>query len=181
MWNIRPIQAVSNLPTVEPLAGGRVEPTVCTAASAGSSQSSIGKGWVIKGEITGSEPLFIDGCVEGTINLPGGLVTLGRNGLVTATISAGDVVVSGAVFGNVTASNRLEVRAEGAVTGNVTASRLCIEEGAFFHGGVNTASDESKAAAMTGAPAHGMGTEKTHLVAPQKVVKLRAQPLPMSA
>jgi len=96
MWNIRPIQASSDSPAPEVVSRERVEPMTCAAAST-VSQSSIGKGWVIKGEITGTEPLFIDCCVEGTIDLPGGLVTMGRNGQVSATISAGDIVVLGSV------------------------------------------------------------------------------------
>jgi cytoskeletal protein CcmA (bactofilin family) len=171
MWNIRPIQTPSNSPAPEVVNRERVEPITFAAASA-DSQSSIGKGWVIKGEITGTEPLFIDGCVEGTINLPGGLVTLGRNGQVTASISAGDIVVLGNCSGDITASNRLEVRAQGIVTGNITASRLSIEDGAYLRSSVNIAHDESNLAATTG---------KTHLVAPQKVAKLRAEPLPMTA
>jgi cytoskeletal protein CcmA (bactofilin family) len=151
----------------------------CAAAST-VSQSSIGKGWVIKGEITGTEPLFIDCCVEGTIDLPGGLVTLGRNGQVSATISAGDIVVLGSVSGDITATNRLEVRAAGVVTGNVTASRLSIEEGAYLQSSVNIARDESKKTATTGSTADAKAG-KTHLVGPQKVEKLPTELLPMTA
>src|SRR5215468_3373179 len=69
-------------------------------------QASIGKSLVIKGEVTGSESLYIDGRVEGSINLPGNRVTIGRNGVVSANISAREIVVLGKVRGNMTASDR---------------------------------------------------------------------------
>ena len=65
-------------------------------------QATIGKGLFIKGEINGSESLFIDGKVEGSISLPGNRVTVGRNGQVSASITAREIVVLGKVRGNVT-------------------------------------------------------------------------------
>src|SRR5215471_21686026 len=67
-------------------------------------QATIGKSLVIKGEVSGSESLYIDGRVEGTINLPGNRVTIGRNGQVQANINAKEVVILGKVKGNITAS-----------------------------------------------------------------------------
>jgi cytoskeletal protein CcmA (bactofilin family) len=92
---------------------------------------------VIKGDITGSEPLYIDGRVEGTINFSGSRVTIGRNGVVTANISAREVVVLGKVRGNLTASDRVDIRSDGSLTGDVTSARISIEEGAFFKGGID--------------------------------------------
>src|SRR3984957_9963205 len=83
-----------------------------TPAPAGE-QATIGKGLFIKGEITGSESLFIDGKVEGSINIPGNRVTVGRNGQVSANISAREIVVLGKVRGNVSATDRVDIRAEG--------------------------------------------------------------------
>ncbi len=180
MWNIRRIETPSNSPVLEAVHPERVEPITLTSAST-CNQSTIGKGWVIKGEITGTESVFIDGCVEGTINLPGNLVTLGPNSQVTATISARNVVVRGSVQGEVVASNRLEIRAEGAVTGTVNAARLCIEEGAFINCGVNNLLEESGPAVKTGSAANPMGTSKTHLVGPSKAAKVLTEQLPMSA
>jgi len=97
-------------------------------------QANIGKGMILKGEITGSEPLFIDGCVEGSIDLPGSLVTIGRNAHVTATISAHDVVIMGTVIGNIVASNRLDIRAQANVTGDAIAVRMTLEQGASIKG-----------------------------------------------
>jgi cytoskeletal protein CcmA (bactofilin family) len=100
-------------------------------------QATLGKSLVIKGEVTGSESLYIDGRVEGSINLPGNRVTVGRNGVVSANISAREVVVLGKVKGNMTASDRVDIRGEGSLTGDVVAQRISIEDGAYFKGGID--------------------------------------------
>ena len=100
-------------------------------------QATIGKSLVIKGEVTGSEALYIDGRVEGAINLPGHSVTVGRNGQVQANISAKEVVILGKVKGNVTASDRVDIRNEGSLTGDVVCQRISIEDGAYFKGGID--------------------------------------------
>jgi cytoskeletal protein CcmA (bactofilin family) len=107
------------------------------SAAASGEQATIGKSLVIKGEVTGSESLYIDGKVEGSISLPGNRVTVGRNGQVAANISAREIVVLGKVRGNVTASDRVDIRSEGSLTGDVTAQRISIEDGAFFKGGID--------------------------------------------
>src|SRR6476620_7591506 len=100
-------------------------------------QATIGKSLVIKGEVTGSESLYIDGRVEGSINLAGNRVTIGRNGVVAAHINAREIVVLGKVRGNLTASDRVDIRNDGSLTGDVIAARISIEDGAFFKGGID--------------------------------------------
>jgi len=100
-------------------------------------QATLGKSLVIKGEVTGSESLYIDGRVEGSINLPGNRVTVGRNGVVAANISAREIVVVGKVRGNLTASDRVDIRNEGSLTGDIIAQRISIEDGAYFKGGID--------------------------------------------
>jgi cytoskeletal protein CcmA (bactofilin family) len=100
-------------------------------------QATIGKSLVVKGEVSGSESLYIDGKVEGAINLPGNRVTVGRNGQVAANISAREIVVLGKVRGNCQASDRVDIRSEGSLTGDVIAARISIEDGAFFKGGID--------------------------------------------
>ena len=95
------------------------------------------KSLVIKGEVTGSESLYIDGRVEGSINLSGNRVTVGRNGVVSANINAREIVVLGKVRGNLTASDRVDIRSDGSLTGDVVAARISIEDGAFFKGGID--------------------------------------------
>ncbi len=104
------------------------------SAITGSDRSNIGKMLKFVGQITASEPLYIDGNIEGTINLPGHRVTVGLNGHVNATISAAEIVVLGTVIGNVSATDRVEIRAEGALTGDISTARIRIEEGALFNG-----------------------------------------------
>src|SRR5690349_9791540 len=100
-------------------------------------QATIGKSLVIKGEVTGSESLYIDGRVEGAINLPGNRVTVGRNGQVQANINAKEVVVLGKAKGNVTASDRVDIRNEGSLGGDVICQRISIEDGAWFKGSID--------------------------------------------
>jgi cytoskeletal protein CcmA (bactofilin family) len=100
-------------------------------------QATIGKSLVIKGEVSGSEALYVDGRVEGTINLAGNRLTVGRNGQVHANVNAKEVVILGKVKGNVTATDRVDIRNEGSLTGDVVCQRISIEDGAYFKGGID--------------------------------------------
>jgi cytoskeletal protein CcmA (bactofilin family) len=112
-------------------------PKPMSSATAVSDQATIGKSLVIKGEVTGSESLYIDGRVEGSIHLPGNRVTVGRNGVIAANITAREAVILGKVRGNVSATDRVDIRNEGSLTGDVIAQRISIEDGAFFKGGID--------------------------------------------
>jgi len=107
-------------------------------------QANIGRTLVIKGEVTGAEALFIDGRVEGTISFPENRVTIGRNGNVTANITAKEVVIMGKVKGNVECEDRLDIRSEGSVTGDVSTVRISVEDGAVLKGGIQVRSVEPK-------------------------------------
>jgi cytoskeletal protein CcmA (bactofilin family) len=128
------------------------EPPGRAPAPAGD-QATVGKGLFIKGEISGSESLFVDGKVEGSINLPGNRVTVGRNGQVAANITAREIVVLGKVRGNVIASDRVDIRAEGSLSGDVAAARISIEDGAFFKGGIDIRKPDVKQASTQPPPA----------------------------
>ena len=128
-------------------------------------QATIGKSLVIKGEVTGSESLYIDGRVEGSINLSGNRVTVGRNGVVSANINAREIVVLGKVRGNLTASDRVDIRSDGSLTGDVVAARISIEDGAFFKGGIDIRKagqkpngEEVKASAETASGSPGISS-----------------------
>jgi len=112
-------------------------PRPATATTTTADQATIGKSLVIKGEVTGSESLYIDGRVEGSISLAGNRVTIGRNGVVAANINAREIVVLGKVRGNLTASDRVDIRSDGSLTGDVVAARISIEDGAYFKGGID--------------------------------------------
>jgi cytoskeletal protein CcmA (bactofilin family) len=107
-------------------------------------QANIGRTLVIKGEVTGAESLFIDGRVEGTISFPENRVTIGRNGNVTANITAKEVVIMGKVKGNVECEDRLDIRSEGVLAGDVITHRISVEEGAILKGGVEVRNPEKK-------------------------------------
>ncbi|MGC9159589.1 MAG: bactofilin family protein [Terracidiphilus sp.] len=138
-----------------------VEPAHRAAAPAGD-QATIGKGLFVKGEITGSESLFIDGKVEGSINLPGNRVTIGRNGQVASSITAREIVILGKVRGNIFASDRVDIRAEGSLTGDVTAARISIEDGAFFKGGIDIRKPDTRPGAPVAVPATVPAAAEAH-------------------
>jgi cytoskeletal protein CcmA (bactofilin family) len=98
---------------------------------------NIGKSVVIKGELNGSEDLTIEGRVEGTIDLRENVLTIGPNGKIKAQVFAKTVVVLGAVTGNITASEKIDIRDGGTVEGDLAAPRVGISEGAHFRGSVD--------------------------------------------
>src|ERR1700674_2982079 len=133
----RPTMPAPSAPamTANEPAAAAPRPAMTTTTTA--DQATIGKSLVIKGEVTGSESLYIDGRVEGSISLAGNRVTIGRNGVVAANINAREIVVLGKVRGNLTASDRVDIRSDGSLTGDVVAARISIEDGAFFKGGID--------------------------------------------
>ena len=98
---------------------------------------NIGKSVVIKGELNGSEDLTIEGQVEGKIELKDHALTIGPNGKIKAQIFAKSVIVLGEVNGNVTASEKVDIRDGGSVDGDIVSPRVAIAEGAHFRGSVD--------------------------------------------
>ena len=107
-------------------------------------QATIGRSLVIKGEVSGTESLYIDGRIEGKVSLPDNRVTIGRNGSVQANITAREVVVMGKVIGNIECTDRFDIRNEGSVTGDVTTARISVEDGAVLKGGIQVKSGQQK-------------------------------------
>lgn len=137
---------------------------------------NIGKSVIIKGELSGSEDLTIEGQVEGKIELRQNVLTIGPNGKIKAQVFAKAVIVHGEVHGNIAATERVDIRDNGSVEGDLSAPRVAIADGAHFRGGIDMqrtgaakpaaevkAPTEAKvadvkpaaAAAAAGAPAHG--------------------------
>jgi len=106
----------------------------------------IGKSVVIKGELSGSEDLLVDGVVEGTIELPANALILGPNGQARAKLNAKSVTVQGKVEGNIRATERVELRKSAVVVGDIVTQRIAIEEGAYFKGKIDIHSEAAKAA-----------------------------------
>ena len=98
--------------------------------------AQIGKSVVIKGDLSGSEDLYVDGRVEGSIALKSNSLTVGPHGEVKASVEAKGVVVQGKLEGNVQASEQVELRKSAVVTGDISARRISIEEGAYLKGKV---------------------------------------------
>lgn len=115
----------------------------------------IGKSVIIKGELSGSEDLYIDGQVEGSIELSGNQLVIGPNGQVRANVNAKGVIVKGKIDGNIRATDRVELTKSAIAVGDVVSKRIAIEEGAYLKGKVDIQRDgvkaESAAAAASGA------------------------------
>jgi cytoskeletal protein CcmA (bactofilin family) len=98
---------------------------------------NIGKSIVIKGELNGSEDLTIEGQVEGKIELRQNVLTIGPNGRIKAQVFAKSVIILGEVTGNVTATEKVDIRDNGSVDGDIAAPRVAIAEGAHFRGSID--------------------------------------------
>ncbi len=108
--------------------------------------AQIGKSVVVKGELSGSEDLYVDGQVEGSISLKNNSLTVGPHGQIKATVEAKGIVVQGKLEGNVLATEKVELRKSAMVTGDITTQRIAIEEGAYLKGKVDIQGRAEKAA-----------------------------------
>lgn len=108
---------------------------------------NIGKSVVIKGELNGSEDLMIEGQVEGKIELRQNVLTIGPNAKIKAQVFAKSVVILGEVTGNVSATDKVDIRDNGSVDGDIAAPRVAIAEGAHFRGSIDMQRTAEKAAA----------------------------------
>ncbi len=137
-------------------------------------QATIGRSVIIKGDISGSEPLYIDGRVEGTINFTDSRVTIGRNAVIVANVSAKEVVVMGTVTGNIHCTDRLDIRSEATVTGDVVTPRVCIEDGALVKGSVEVRTEKRQAQAHNEKPQMQAKPVEPAKPEPQKVAAASA-------
>jgi cytoskeletal protein CcmA (bactofilin family) len=101
------------------------------------SMGNIGKSVIIKGELSGSEDLTIEGQVEGKIELKDNVLTIGTNGKIKAQVFAKTVIVLGEVIGNITSSEKVDIRDHGSVDGDITSPKVAIAEGAHFRGAID--------------------------------------------
>ena len=142
MWkrdeSVKPAAPPAPTPAAAPSAPAGAAPTASEPrAQFGRDMVNIGKSVVIKGELSGSEDLTIEGHVEGRIDLKGNVLTIGPNGKIKAEVFAKAVVVLGEVTGNVTASEKVDIRDNGSVDGDIASPRVAIAEGAHFRGSVD--------------------------------------------
>jgi cytoskeletal protein CcmA (bactofilin family) len=108
-----------------------------TPETARGEMANLGKSVVIKGELSGSEDLYIDGQVEGAIELQGNRLTIGPNGKIKANVNARSAVIQGKLEGNIRASDRVDLKQTAVVMGDIATQRISIEDGAYFKGGVD--------------------------------------------
>ena len=113
---------------------------------------NIGKSVIIKGELNGSEDLTIEGQVEGKIELRQNVLTIGPNGKIKAQVFAKAVIILGEVTGNVTATEKVDIRDNGSVDGDIAAPRVAIAEGAHFRGSIDMQRTGRERAARTRPP-----------------------------
>ena len=144
MWkrdkSVKP--ATPSAPPAPAAAGAPAAPVAAAAPSeprthVGRDNVNVGKSVVIKGELSGSEDLTIEGHVEGRIDLKDNVLTIGANGKIKAEVLAKAVIVLGEVQGNVTASEKVDIRDNGSVDGDIASRRVAIAEGAHFRGSVD--------------------------------------------
>ena len=107
-----------------------------------SEMAHIGKSVIIRGELSGSEDLYLDGEVEGNIALMDHNLIVGPNGRVRANIVAKEVVVHGKVDGNVQGHDRVELKKSAVLSGDISTQRIVIEDGAFFKGAIDIRKDK---------------------------------------
>jgi len=113
----------------------------------------IGKSVIIKGELSGSEDLYVDGQVEGSIELSGNRLIVGPHGQVRANVNAKGVIIQGKLDGNIRASERAELTKSAIAVGDIVTQRIAIEEGAYFKGKVDIQKDTAKTEGARPAPA----------------------------
>jgi cytoskeletal protein CcmA (bactofilin family) len=116
-------------------------------SSSARSSARLGASLAIKGHITGSEDLQIDGKVDGPISLHGHELTVGSTAVLHSEIHAGELIVSGKVVGNVHARGRVDIKKDGSIIGDITSARISIEDGAHFKGRIEIDPAKSQAAA----------------------------------
>jgi len=136
-----PVEAKKEATTLSSMPVGRVEPETSRGGSA-----TIGKAVKIAGQIYSREDLYVDGDVEGTIELMDHKLTIGPNGKVHAGVKAREVVALGVIQGNVEASERIEIRKDAKLVGDIKTARIVIEDGAYFKGSIDIVKSEPKVA-----------------------------------
>jgi cytoskeletal protein CcmA (bactofilin family) len=145
MWKrdeaVRPAGPTAGTPAAPPATPAPAPTPVSTRSEevrpAARDMVNIGKSVVIKGELNGSEDLTVEGHVEGKIELRDHVLTIGPNGRIKAEVFAKSVIVLGEVTGNVTASEKVDIRDNGSVDGDIISPRVAIAEGAHFRGSVD--------------------------------------------
>jgi cytoskeletal protein CcmA (bactofilin family) len=159
MWNRKKEEEFAPRPSIAPTASSPARegipmnpiPARSHEADAGRT-ASVGKSVVLKGQLFSREDLYIDGEVEGSVEMPEHRLTVGPNGKVIAGIRARDIVVLGTIHGNVEAGDKIEIRKDAKLVGDIKTARIVIEDGAYFKGSIDISKPEAKAPQRVAAP-----------------------------
>ncbi|MCW5976945.1 MAG: polymer-forming cytoskeletal protein [Bryobacteraceae bacterium] len=119
----------------------------------GGGAAAVGKSVIVKGQIFSREDLYVDGEVEGSIEVQEHRLTVGPNGKVHANVIAREIIVQGTVHGNMEAGDKIEIRKEAKLVGDIITSRIVIEDGAYFKGSIDIARQETPKPAPAPRPA----------------------------
>ena len=131
---------------ISPALGPANAKQLSSSPASPSGVASLSPGIRIKGEITGSEDLFIDGNVEGKVTFRNAVLTVGPNANVKADIDAREIVIRGRVEGKLDGSERVQIGNTAKVIGDIRSSRIAIEDGAEFRGKVEAGKAPSRSA-----------------------------------
>jgi cytoskeletal protein CcmA (bactofilin family) len=131
--------------------------------------ASIGKAVKIVGQIFSKEDLYVDGDLEGTVELLEHKLTIGPNGNVHAGIKAREVVALGTIQGNVEAADKIEIRKDARLVGDIRTARILIEDGAYFKGSIDIIKPEPARAAVKPQPAAPAAAPPAQAVAAAEV------------
>jgi len=177
MWKSRPDEKSASVPPAQPSL--TPSPAVTSAVPAKETIKSsdpfrvdaahIGKSVLIKGELSGSEDLYLDGEVEGTIELREHSLVIGPNGRIRANIVARELILHGKVEGNVQAGERVELKKSSTLLGDVSTQRVVIEDGAFFKGAIDIPK-ETRTEARKVINAHAGGSSSLSVTTPPALV-----------
>ena len=153
MWTKQQTATATDAPAAPPVqaATSPVVPFAAPSTRLGNASvretARLGASLAIKGHITGTEDLRIDGKVEGPISLRGHELTVGPTAQLTSEIQAGEVVVYGKVVGNLHARGRVDIKKDGSIVGDISSARISIEDGAHFKGRIEIDPTKTQAAA----------------------------------
>jgi cytoskeletal protein CcmA (bactofilin family) len=137
MWERKEADRDRFEPQPQPVRNETPRMAAAPAFQTKTAHANIGQSLFIKGEVSGSEDLTVDGRVEGRIDLKDHNLTIGPNGKVHADVHAKNITIVGEVTGNVVADEKVDLTDSGRLVGDIRAPRISVSDGAQFKGSVD--------------------------------------------
>ena len=145
--NARPTAIATNATEpARPVAHTAAPPLIATLPEAPRNVAVFGPGMTIKGEVHSEEDLYVDGEIDGSIELREHCLTVGPNGKTHSSVRAREVVVLGSIQGNVEARDKIAIRKNGKLVGDIKTAGIIIDDGAYFKGSIDIVRSDSKPA-----------------------------------